>query len=476
MKTLFLSIAIATMPVWAFAQGTIVEDTLILHLTTAEIDVLLSDAGLPSGILTLDYEVDVHRIVYETLSPNGNTGTTASGLVFIPTNVPCPLPLISYMHGTKVVKEETFYYLRDEWFLGAVMASSGYVMSMPDYLGLGMSPGFHPYQHNRSQATATIDLLRVAKTICADTDVDLNGQLFLTGYSQGGHACLGTHQIIQEEYANEFTVTASAPGSGPYNLSGNQFDMVAAMEPYAVPGYLPYLILSYQSVYGDWYTNYSDIFTPPYDQTLPPLFDGTHSFGEINEAMNDTPRLVIVPEYADAFFGDPNHPAMVALRENDVYDWVPEAPVLLNYCSSDQEVTYLNALFTEQWMNDLGATNVTSIERSSTLSHYECAQPTLLFSKGWFDSLVEWCPAGVNDREVMTDVNVQPNLVQDGFIRLTNSYPVELTLTDLSGRQLLQRSVRDSNAAIPLPEGASGMYFVTVRSGNAQRVQRIVAL
>jgi hypothetical protein len=388
MRNILTSIGLALLPLFAIAQGTIIEDTLILQLTTQDIEDLLTAQGLPNGVLALDYSVDVHRIVYDTPDPNGNP-TYASGLVFIPTGVECPLPLFTYMHGTKIKKEQTFYYLADEWFLGAVMASSGYVTSMPDYLGLGFSPGLHPYQHARSEATSTVDLLRVARTICEAESRPLNGQLFLTGYSQGGHACMATHRMIQEELAGEFTVTAAAPGSGPYYLSGHQLDMVAAFDSYAVPGYLPYLIMSFQSVYGTLYNDYADIFAPPYDETLPPLINGEYDMWEVNLAMPDTPRLVIREDYAEAFFNDPQHPAYLALKDNDVYDWVPNAPVLLNYCGSDEEVTPLNTIFTEQHMNMLGAANVTSIERSSTLGHFECANPTLLFSKIWFDGMVD---------------------------------------------------------------------------------------
>lgn len=473
MKNILLHCCFALLPLASFAQGTIIQDTLILHLTTAQIDSLLGTQGLPSGAFPLDYEVDVHRIVYDTPDPLGNP-TYASGLVFIPTEVPCPMPMVSYMHGTKIRKVQTFYYLADEWFLGAVMASTGYVMSMPDYLGLGFSPGLHPYQHGRSQATATIDLMRVARTICADDNVELNGQLFLTGYSQGGHACLATHRMIQEELSGEFTVTASAPGSGPYNLSGNQLDMVAAFAPYSVPGYLPYLIMSYQSVYGNLYQDYSEVFAPPYDQTLPPLVNGEHDMWELNLAMPDTPRLVIVPEYADAFFSDTLHPAYLALKDNDVYDWVPLAPVLLNYCSSDEEVTYLNTIFTEEHMNALGAANVTSIERSSTLSHFECATPSLLNSKSWFDTMVEWCPASVADAADFPTIAVYPNPVADGILRIANKAPVEIVLTDLSGRSIMQHNVLEANASIALPVGAKGMYLLSLRSGTSLQVQRIV--
>lgn len=473
MNNFYTICCLALLPFFASAQGTIIEDSLMMHLTPQDIDDLLAQNGLPSGILPLEYGVDVHRIVYDTPDPNGNP-TYASGLVFIPKEVECPMPLFTYLHGTKLLKTQTFYYLRDEWFLGAVMASSGYVTSMPDYLGLGYSPGLHPYQHARSEATASIDLLRVARTICAQEEVALNGQLFITGYSQGGHATLATHRMIQEELSDEFTVTASAPGSGPYDMSGNQFDMVAEMAPYAVPGYLPYVILSYQSIYGGFYDDYSEIFVSPYDETLPPLFNGEYDMWQINEAMPEIPRLIIHPDYEEEFFSDPDHPFMLALRDNDVYDWVPDAPVLFNYCTSDQEVTYLNTIFTVDHMTALGAENIEAVNRSDELSHFECANPSLLFSKVWFDGMVEWCPAGVTEGAAVLHVEVYPNPVTDGVLHISNTVPVDITVSDLSGRILLTRQAKEVNTNVMLPSLTSGMYLVTVRTDAAQVTRRVV--
>ncbi|MBO0155283.1 hypothetical protein J0688_25075, partial [Vibrio parahaemolyticus] len=46
-----------------------------------------------------------------------------------------------------------------------------------------------------------------------------SSHLFITGYSQGGHVAMATHKVIERDYAREFTVTASGPMSGPYNLA-----------------------------------------------------------------------------------------------------------------------------------------------------------------------------------------------------------------------------------------------------------------
>ena len=40
---------------------------------------------------------------------------------------------------------------------------------MPDYLGMGESPGLHPYVHGESEATATLDMIRAAREFISDS-------------------------------------------------------------------------------------------------------------------------------------------------------------------------------------------------------------------------------------------------------------------------------------------------------------------
>lgn len=87
-------------------------------------------------------------------------------------------------------------------------------MSLPDYLGLGDSPGRHLYCHSKTEATASIDLY-VLQKLCQLKNVLYNDQLFIFGYSQGGHAAMATTREIQLNHSDEFTITASAPMSGP---------------------------------------------------------------------------------------------------------------------------------------------------------------------------------------------------------------------------------------------------------------------
>ncbi len=476
MHKLLISLALVGISLTTvLAQGTLVEDTVILHLDFNDIDDILSQNGIPSGVLPTNYEVDVHRVVYNTPDVDGSP-TTASGLICLPTGDTCSMPMMAYLHGTKVKKNDTFYYLNGEWHLGVLTATHGYAMCLPDYIGLGLSPGIHPYQHAESEATASIDIMRACKTICNDLNLDLNDQLFLVGYSQGGHSVMATHRKIQEELAGEFTVTASGPGSGPYDMSGEQLDMVAAWEPYAQPGYLPYLVQSYQHVYGNLYDSLQQIYVSPYDQTLPPLLDGSASMWQLNQAMPAIPREIFQPAYADAFFADTLHPAFVALKDNDVYQWVPDAPVMFNYCRSDEEVTYLNTVVASEYMIDAGATDIQVIERDTALGHFECASPSILFSKLWFDTMAEFCSdnVGINPASRELPLSFYPNPNAEGILRFETSKELDVTMMDVSGRQVKPTQRVNGNSTYDVSEFPTGIYIIEMRDGEQRVVKPLV--
>ena len=65
-----------------------------------------------------------------------------------------------------------------------VLASLGYVVLAPDYVGFGVSRGTsHPYLLATPTAAAVNDFLTAATYWRAASGVQDNGQLFLAGYS-----------------------------------------------------------------------------------------------------------------------------------------------------------------------------------------------------------------------------------------------------------------------------------------------------
>jgi len=417
MKKLLLFIFILSYQ-FVSAQNRVVQYQLIHHYTIAEINSILGATGA-STFFSPSFEVDYYRVIYNTSNALGNGSTTASGALAVPTGVSCPMPLFSYQHGTQTIKTSVpSNRAGDEFKVGLIACSSkGAIVCMPDYLGLGSSSGFHPYINARTEASATIDLLRSAKELTDSIGFNLNQQLFLFGYSQGAHATMATFKEIETNLSSEFTVTACAPMSGPYNVSGIQAETIVKDTSYATPAYLPYVIMGQQAAYGNLYNNLSDIFIHPYDSLLPLYFNGIRSTGYINNRLPDTPNLILDPVLLDDFKNDPNHFFRNILRDNDLHNWRPTAPLHMYYCTQDEQVFYQNSLIARDTMHALGATHVNAINVGA-FTHSGCAQ--LCFVQGFFffnsfadfsggitvtDSTTAATSSGLNDGQIQIFTN-----------------------------------------------------------------------
>ena len=360
-------------------RGSIVSATRIASLTRAEIQAL----GLPVAVSN---DIAIYQVVYRTVDPSG-AETTASGAVMVPENTVGSFSLVSYQHGTVVRKSDVASVgglAVGEALIGVIFAGAGYVAAMPDYLGLGVSDGLHPFVHGASLASAVVDMLRATRRFAEDEEITLNDNLFLVGYSEGGYATMAAHQVIDRDHTAEFNITAAAPMAGPYDLSGVMAEVMLQAEPYGAPFFLPYTILAYDSVY-DFFNDPAEVFVPPLDTQLPPLFDGTRGGGDIDAILPRVPLDMLQPDYVEAFRNDPNHPLQEILRENDVYDWTPRAPMRMYHCEDDELIPFRSTEVALAALKARGA-NV-EVESLTAGGHAQCAAPALLLAKVWFDGL-----------------------------------------------------------------------------------------
>lgn len=348
--TLLILFTIASLLTYA-QNEVLVKSELINKVTQAQLVFL----GLPA-----ENDIDLYKVWYNTEGVDGEADV-ASGLVVIPVKDD-PAALLCYQHGTTsprdaVPSNEVGHF--GELFLGSV----GYVVSSADYLGMGESKGFHPYLHADTEASAAIDLLRATRTLCEELKVDLNDQLFVTGYSQGGHAAMAAFRALELEHKEEFQVTAAAPMSGPYNVTGTMLNSILNEEEYLFPGYLVYIARGYQEVYGDVYESLSDIFKPQYAEIME-KFDNrpAYTLEQLHQELiallkeehgASIPKFMFQDEIIQAVIdNDESNRVIQAMRDNDLYEWVPEAPTRLYYCEADEQVPFENAIFTDSIMTD----------------------------------------------------------------------------------------------------------------------------
>ena len=372
--------AVAVQPA---TRGRLISATLTTNFSAFTLDL----AYFANGVnLTAQYGVNCYKVVYETIDPLGGR-TTASGGLYIPQKTGVSWPLLSFSHSTVTQTNDVpSVALTLDAFSGVAFASVGYLSVVADLLGLGSSPGFHPFLHARSEATASVDMLRAARAYCASNNISLNGQIFLAGYSQGGHTEMALQRELEMYHTNEFTVTASAPMAGPYDMSGVELNDLLSSRCPPNPYYAAYVLMAYQSVYH-LAPSYADLLVPPYTTTLPPLFNGNTSGSNINLAMPAcTISSIFTPAVLSALTNDPGSPLYAALRANDLYRWKPVAPVRLYHCSGDLDVLPANSQVAYSNFLAQGCT-VLLVDPSPGADHTACAIPALEAAKAWFDTL-----------------------------------------------------------------------------------------
>lgn len=366
----------------ASPRGKLRKLTPVRRIEKSEIELLI---GLFGASFPIKYDVQFFNAEYETIGVAGER-TTASGGIAIPVNASGALPLVSYQHGTILERDDVPSRLNLEGYIAAAMAGAGYMAVAPDYLGLGDSAyTFHPYHHAASEATAVVDLLRAAKQAAASNQVTLSQKLFLFGYSQGGHATMAAHRQLEQGHAGEFQVTASAPGAGAYDLSGTTLDDALSQRRPPNPYYIAYILFAYQKVYA-FSPSLESVLRSPYDAKIPPLFDGAHGSVDVNAAMPAVPSDALKPDWLAGLRTEANHPLRAALRENDLLDWAPQAPVRLYHCHEDEDVVFANSQVALARLKAAGAGSVTLVD-GGPFDHGGCVAVALLGAKAWFDSL-----------------------------------------------------------------------------------------
>lgn len=356
----------------------------------AQVDSIWKARSIPLFIAPVKYGVDFYEVMYWTKWHDGSP-VKASGVVLVPTGgKPKAFHLLAYHHGTKTNRDRDVGFQGEQAICGA-FAVAGFAVAYPDYVGLGKGDKFHLYHHSETEAYSSIDLMRALREMRQKLGFELSGKVFLSGYSQGGHATMAAHRYLEERHADEFNLVASSPMSGAYDLTGVQSEVM--FRPYTQQGYLPYLLIGYNEAYK-LYPDVDMAFKSPYDTLLTHLFDGTRTLGAVNRLMPPIPKDVLKDEMVEDYLRNPEMPFRKALAANTHLDWAPKRPMQLCYCDADEQVSYRNALVAEERLTGNGAYSVRARRTDSRFGHRECAKFSAMNTKMYFDSFLRGSKKG----------------------------------------------------------------------------------
>lgn len=279
---------------------------------------------------------DMYRITYLTHGEQGDL-VKASGLLSLPRGVD-PQTIVSWQHGTTTLRDNApSKPTPDESVLiSIVFASNGALLLAPDYIGLGQSELPHPYYYLPATVGSTRDLIVAAGEILAASQIARPGDLFLAGFSQGGHATMAAARDIEQAPLPDTRLVAAASIAGPIDLDGFSLENTLKGESESASMYLAWIFATYARIYAE---DMSAVFRAPYDLTIPQLFDGKTDGRDIAAQLPRDPRAMLSDDYLLRLdHGDKGWPGR-RMSENDLDGWRPQTPLRLYSGANDIDVS-----------------------------------------------------------------------------------------------------------------------------------------
>ncbi|MCQ4207164.1 alpha/beta hydrolase [Streptomyces longispororuber] len=302
----------------------------------------LAEREMDTG--TVRHGVTAYRLTYRTLDAHGRP-TTATGLFTLPTGGGHRLGLVSDTHGTMVNRDYAPSVGDDFGRVPSYLnAAAGKAVAAPDYLGLGKGPGRHPYMDTASSVTASVDMLRAAREAAHRLGRPLTGDVYATGFSQGGQVAMALGKALQDGADRHFRLRALAPVSGPYDLSGQEIPALYDGRVNDTSGlfYTAYFLVA-QNRLHPIYKDPGEVFRAPYADRVEALFDGDHSEEDVIKGLPATVRELLTPEFYD-LMRHPTGALKEAIEGNDgACAWKPSVPVRLYAGAADTDVPIGNA-------------------------------------------------------------------------------------------------------------------------------------
>jgi pimeloyl-ACP methyl ester carboxylesterase len=406
MKKLLLSLCVLLFLAFQTSGQALLSSKQIGTMSAASVNSRLSTTfGAEHGLPPASTPIALHKITYRTPDVNGRN-TVVSGLVALPL-AGAPKGLVVYSHGTTADRNNVPSRYTgvpkpsEAEFAVLAFASGGYAVALPDFLGLGDHLGAHPYPLGKTNSQAAIDIIVPARRLARQQRIDVDSRLYVTGYSEGGAIAMWTLKNLEQMRGADYKVTAAAPLSGPYDLSGVTrewlIEETKGTEEFLARLYLSsYLIHSMHKNKGVRLRDYYNLIIAnavsraykgnPTDkkiiQNLGIASLISFSRGQLKNVFTDRFRRVI--ETLDL-----TDPVAKAMKENDVYDWSPQTPLLLVNLVNDKIVVPENTDKAFRTMRQRGVGRDTLrryVIRDTSLDHGSAAPVAILQTRKFFDN------------------------------------------------------------------------------------------
>jgi len=333
--------------------GELKSATLLKEFSLEALTAAVREQGSAWSAVVPKYGVTSYRLEYLTVDGRGQP-VLASALVNVPQKaIGAGSPVLAYQHGTitKDAEAPTNNAVASE--VSVLLASRGYIVLAPDYVGYGVSKGqSHPYLLSAPSASVVTDLLTAAKYWRQTRGVRDNRQLFMVGYSEGGYVTMAAARSMESAGGvHRQDLVATIGGGGPYHVGITLDELLkrvrsqnALLGAFINPGFLRFMGAGIRASVRNEMER---------------------------QLLGSDADVVFDMTFLDNFLADDNG---AIERQSNVHDWKPGKPFKLFHGRDDELVSYLSSSATLQAMQARGAGDLVTLTdcTSQPASHRGC--------------------------------------------------------------------------------------------------------
>ncbi len=338
-------------------------------------------------------DVQIYTIKYNTTFEGKNV--IASGLVLMPKKAK-KFPLLSFQNGTNTEhrKAPSVYYESIMFQLFNFIASTGFIVSVPDYLGFGASENmYHPYLDKESTVSSVVDMLKAVKELTNEKKISTKStkDVYIAGYSQGGWATMCVQKALEQDNGKNFHLIASSCGAGPYNLE-TVIEYVLKRKRYNNPYFLAYVFNTMLKKGVIDQEILDKIIRPPYNKKIQDnLFNGINSGGDINSQLSREVSEMFTDNFIKNYKKSPDFKVIRDFfHKNSVGFWKTDVPTKLFHGNTDVDIPFATSQEAYDEMLKLG-TNKSTLElvEIPNKTHGQAILPAEIKTIDWFLKLKE---------------------------------------------------------------------------------------
>lgn len=322
-----------------------------------------------------------YKVKYTTVDYYGKPHEVSGSILIPQTKEKLKGVVIAY-HHTVLDKNNAPSNFRRDFFhqsemLAGAMSAAGYVVVMPDYIGIGVNESsVHPYIiYPEVNALSGIYMLKLIDKVDKSIKYQLINNkvpVYLTGYSEGSSYAVWANKILQDNpeflAKNNYTLRRAAPISGAYNLSKATFSSLLSsneseldfqeglLQSVIRPGLTANVLVSYNTyeakqdesyIFSAKFANYPEsqnyvynIIQNPESGTELKKYEALYKRAKKAGYMNDGNSVVPL---INTVLLENNSQLIKRFESADIYNWHSNTPIDFITLQQDIVVTELNS-------------------------------------------------------------------------------------------------------------------------------------